>query len=466
MRTWIGSSMLGALVVMTAMSRPAPAQDYLEASASADTLTMSTTTVDSIMQRLEALEAKADDKKKEVPKEDEWKDVSADKWTIKLGGRALADYVMFADQDAGNQVRFGDIDNYFEWRRLRLRAEGEGYGVYFYRTELEFEPEGVAGLADSGVAIRDCYVGIKEVPWLGTVIVGNSKQPISLESLNSSNYISFMERSLPRMFLLDERRVGVHAANRIPSEALIWDYGVFMAAPVEEDHEVVSDNPGVRLVGRAVTTPYFCEGGRHFVHVGMGGAWQTVGEDNQWRWRSRPEVHEGPYFIDSGYFDSRSLYTLDFESAVNWGAFSLQSELYYNRNDSMSGDIDLYGAYAEASWFLTGESRPYDRSRGIFDRLKPYTNFWLVRGADGVDMGWGAWQLATRWSAIDLSDTAFRGANRGMQHDMTVGINWYWNPNIRWMVDWIHTWNAYDQAVGGYTDGQADILAVRGQLDF
>ena len=49
---------------------------------------------------------------------------------------------------------------------------------------------------------------------------------------------------------------------------------------------------------------------------------------------------------------------------------------------------------------------------------------------------------------------------------MTVGVNWYWNPNVRWMMHWIHTWNTYDQPVQGYTDGQADILAVRGQLNF
>ena len=115
MRTWIGSLMLGTLVVMTAVSRPArrdPAQDYLETSAAAGTVTMSTTTLDSIVKRLEALEAKADDQKKGEKKEDEWKDVSAEKWTVKFGGRAMADYVTFADQDAGNQARFGDIDNY------------------------------------------------------------------------------------------------------------------------------------------------------------------------------------------------------------------------------------------------------------------------------------------------------------------------------------------------------------------
>ena len=144
--------MLGALVVMTAVSRPPAPRTIWKPVRSARSHDCPPTTLDSIMQRLEALEAKADDKKKEAPKEDEWKDVSAEKWTFKFGGRALADYVMFADQDAGNQARFGDLDNYFEWRRLRLRAEGEGYGVYFYRVELEFEPEGVAGLADSGVA--------------------------------------------------------------------------------------------------------------------------------------------------------------------------------------------------------------------------------------------------------------------------------------------------------------------------
>jgi phosphate-selective porin OprO/OprP len=471
MRTWIGSLMLGTLVVVTAISRPTPAQDYLETSASAGTVTISTTSLDSIMKRLEALEAKEGDPTKGEKKEDEWKDVSAEKWTVKFGGRAMADFVTFADQDAGNQARFGDIDNYTEWRRFRLQSDGEGYGVYFYRAQLEFEPEGVAGVADSGVVMKDVYFGVKEIPWLGTVTIGNCKQPISLEVLTSGNYLTFMERSLPKMFLGDERRFGIRAGNHIPSEALVWDYGVFVAEPFEEDHEVISDNPGVRLVGRTVTTPYFCEGGRHFVHLGLGGAWQTVGEDNLWRWRTRPEVHEGPNFIDSGdnaskYFDSRSLYTLDFESAVNWGAFSLQSELFYNRNDSMLGDIDLYGAYAEATWFLTGESRPYDRSRGIFERVKPFTNFWLVRGSDGVDLGWGAWQLATRWSTVDLSDAAFRGRDRGIQNDLTVGINWHWNPNIRWQLNWIHTWNSYDQAVQGYTDGQADIVAVRGQLDF
>jgi phosphate-selective porin OprO and OprP len=470
MRVWIGSLILTALVAVFGMSRPAPAQDYWEASAASDATAISTASIDAIMKRVEALEAKADDTKKDAKKDekkaDEWKDVSEEKWTFKLGGRVHADYVMYANQNAGNQARFGDLNNYFEWRRLRLEAEGQGYGVYMYRVQLDFESEGTAALPDSGDIFQDVYFGVKEVPWFGTVIIGKSKQPISLELLTSSNNMTFMERSLPQMFLGDPRRIGIHAANYVPSEVLNWDYGVFFAPSDAEDHEIISDNPGVRTVGRVATSPYYCEGGRYLLHFGLGGAWQTTGEDNLWRWRSRPELHEGPFFVDSGLFDSRSFYTLDFESAVNWGALSLQSELFYNRNAAAAGDIDLYGAYAEASWFLTGEARGYNRSRGVFDRVTPFTNFWLVRTNHGVDAGWGAWQLAARWSAIDASDAAFRGRDRGMENDTTLGVNWYWNPNIRWMLNWTHAWNSYEQAVRGYTDGQADILAVRGQLTY
>jgi len=464
MRTWTGCLLATTFCVVVMSVSATTAQEYWEASSGPAT-SATNASLDSLMQRVAALEAKADDADKKPPA-DEWKDMSAEKWTFKFGGRVLADYVMFADQDAGNQARFGDIDNYFEWRRLRFRSEGEGYGVYFYRMELEFEPEGEAGMGDSGIAVRDCYVGMREIPWLGTVILGNTKQPMSLEVQNSSNYIPFLERALPRLFVVDERMVGALAVNRIPSEALMWSYGVFFAQPMDEDHEIIGDDPGVRLGWRVVSTPYFCDGGHHLLHLGFGGAWQTVGEEEQWRWRTRPEDHEGPSFLDTGNFDSDSFYTLNFESAVNWGAWSVESEIFYNRNQTPASDIDLYGAYAQVSWFLTGESRPYDRAKGVFERLKPYTNFWLVRGRDGADMGWGAWQLAARWSAVDLRDPAFTGANRGLQHDLTVGINWYWNPHFRWMLNWIHTWNDYDVAVDGYTDGQADILGVRGQLDF
>lgn len=126
---------------------------------------------------------------------------------------------------------------------------------------------------------------------------------------------------------------------------------------------------------------------------------------------------------------------------------------------------DFYGAYGQASWFLTGECRNYKRSEGVFDRVTPFTNFWLVRGGNGLDAGWGAWELAARWSYLDFTDGP--SANAGQQNDLTLGVNWYWKPYTRMMFNWIHPWNDYNVAsAGGFTDGAGDILGVRMQVDF
>ncbi len=429
----------------------------------AGTVTVSRTTLASIMGRLEALEAK-EKTKEEAKGEPAWENVSEEKWKTKFGGRIMGDYVNFAGQDPGNLDRFGDQQDYFEMRRLRFFMEGEGYGVYFYKLQLDFESEGAANFADSAVSMKDAYVGIKDVPWLGTVIFGHAKTPFSLEEYGtSSKYITFMERGLPNIFA-PSRKVGIEAFNHIESEAVIWGYGAFFNAISPTEHERVADNQGLYLVGRVATTPYYCAGGRHLLHLGLSGLWANDA-DNSVRWRSRPETHEEDRFIDTGTIGADDYYTLDFESALVWGPISVQSELFYNRTRAINTDLDFYGAYAYASWFLTGENRVYRRDRGSFSRVKPYTNFWCVRGTDGIDTGWGAWEVAARWSYLDLNDGA--GPNGGLMNDLTVGINWYWNPHVRWMLNWIHPFNDYKGASQfGFTNGEADIIAMRGQVDF
>ena len=60
---------MGVWAVLADGSCPAAAQEYLQTSATADTVTFSRATMDSIMDRLQALEAKQDEKKKEEKKE-------------------------------------------------------------------------------------------------------------------------------------------------------------------------------------------------------------------------------------------------------------------------------------------------------------------------------------------------------------------------------------------------------------
>ena len=73
------------------------------------------------------------------------------------------------------------------------------------------------------------------------------------------------------------------------------------------------------------------------------------------------------------------------ELAFVYGPLSFQSEYYVNYINRITGaDCKAQGAYAYVSYFLTGENRPYDRTRGIFGRVKPYENFFRVRDENGV----------------------------------------------------------------------------------
>lgn len=115
------------------------------------------------------------------------------------------------------------------------------------------------------------------------------------------------------------------------------------------------------------------------------------------------------------------------EAAGVWGPLSLQAE--YLRADltrAKARDASFDGWYAQASWFLTGESRPYKVADGIFDRVTP-------RSSVGLG-GWGAWEVAARLSDLDLTDAGIGG---GQQRDLTLALNWYLAPNLRLMLDYV-----------------------------
>ena len=418
-----------------------------------------------VMQRIEALESSypisAHDR---LLDGDEREDTHGEKWTHKWGGRIMGDYVNWLDQDP----RVGGQDA-FEFRRLRLFVSGNGYGVYDYKFQVDFEPENgfdvltpdepVDGeiIFTDGVAMKDMYVGIHDLPRLGYVRFGHFKTPFSLEEQTSSKYITFMERSVINVFS-PMREVGVTAFNNSANERFTWAYGAFFDDISEVRKQRIDDNQGMRAVARATWTPYYDEpaDGRYLVHTGVSFAY-TDDQDGKVAFSSRPE-HEGPSLVTSGVVDANHYNVLNTEFAVVNGPFSLQSELVWtNIAADVGPNLNYYGAYAYASYFLTGEHRPYNRKYARFERVKPLENFWIVNTPDGRCTGKGAWELAARWGWIDLTD----GPDEEQLHNLTVGVNWYWNPHSRMMVNWIHPFTN-----GPSGNGHADLLGMRLQVDF
>jgi phosphate-selective porin OprO/OprP len=93
----------------------------------------------------------------------------------------------------------------------------------------------------------------------------------------------------------------------------------------------------------------------------------------------------------------------------------------------------------QGSWILTGETRPYDVANGAFQAPRPFTPF---SSAGGL----GAWELALRFSRLDLdfhsgvpgTGASADAARGGVQDIWSFGVNWYINANVKVMLNWLH----------------------------
>jgi phosphate-selective porin OprO and OprP len=455
--------MAAALACLLTASRVAKAQAYAVGDENS-AVTVSEVSYRDMLTRLEALEASLSEEK--AKKDDGWKDTSAEKWVIKHSGRVHMDYVNYAAQNPGsvavalgapNGLANGDANDFVSFRRLYYGIEGEGYGIYDFKFEVDFADVN-AGI--NQVRLKDVYFGIKEVPVLGHVRFGHFKIPMSMDALTSSRFISMMERSNAATTFCPERELGVAATRMTANENATLSYGLFFDELDERVKQLANDRMGDTFAIRGTWTPYYDEPskGRYLVHTALSYK-HTDDRDNSVRFNPRPEVQLGPTFIDTGVMTVDNYNTLGSELAAVWGSLSFQSEAYYVPVTETNGTKhDFYGAYVMGSWFLTGENRVYKRSTGAFDRLTPNTNFWAIRGAG---TGSGAVETLVRWSYLDLSGTT--STLDGMQNDLTLGVNWYWNPNLKWMFNYIHSWNKYDNRA--YV-AENDLVGVSGRFDF
>jgi len=91
--------------------------------------------------------------------------------------------------------------------------------------------------------------------------------------------------------------------------------------------------------------------------------------------------------------------------------------------------------------------RPYKFQEGIWDSVRPES----IVGKGGI----GAWELAARYSNADLSDASITG---GEEDNITLGLNWYPAPNLRFMLDYVHVLEVAD---GKFAGSEPSALVMR-----
>jgi len=150
--------------------------------------------------------------------------------------------------------------------------------------------------------------------------------------------------------------------------------------------------------------------------------------------------------VDTGIWSSvETSSALGLELAGSKGPVTIKSEFYRTEWSRPGGDNPQFkGWYAEASWFLTGEMAHYREGKFVRPNIL----------SDN-----GAWELAARFSTIDLNDLDVAG---GEQKNLSFAVSWYSRTHWRFMANLIKV-----KAEGG-PEGDQDpwIAQLRAQYYF
>ena len=438
---------------------------------------------DSLEQRLSELESAWKEHQASLKKA---ADDAKKKPTFKINGRIHLDYWAFPNPSEGigffehpnpASPQFGtDPEDRFLFRRIRLEMGGDILETMLWRIQVDFnnpnEPE-----------LKDVYLGFKELPGNQELLIGIQKRPLGLDHLNSSRYNVFMERPfVVEAFNEDARRLGIAAYGVSDDELFHWRYGVYNLENVtSSDGRYLGDAYQLSGNGRLSSSPWYDEtsGGRGYFHWAVSGMiarpdgnrTASATNANEGRFRTRPESRTEMRWLDTGAIRGAEWYEiLGVESILNVGPVQFTGEYQWNwlqRDDTTPGtgpDLSFQGGYAFISYFLTGEHIPYERDTGTIGRVVPFENFFLVeRCQGGTGHGWGAWQVALRYSWLDLTDADIAG---GIGHAGTAALNWYWTPFSKLQTNVIYGEIDEHAPIGGYTAGDYWVLGARFAMEF
>lgn len=418
---------------------------------------------------------------------------------VQIHGAFQADAGVFS-QDTNSKFSYGDIQNGADFRRARLQANGAltERTNYFFQMDFAFFGR---------PTFTDVWVEQTQIPMLGTWRVGQWKQPFSLEVVSSYRYTTFAERSVLFQAFTPFRHIGTGFYNNSEDLKSTWAASVFTSGQ-DQYGDTLTVMGGVGTSERVTYMPYWddCSNGREYLHLGAAHYFNAP-PNRTAIFRTIPELYIGqnaagpigtsgqaapgafngtPFFVNTGNIGISTYNVLGTEVLWVEGPFSFQSEAMVTFANQASGVantqninggsmVTLPGMYAQAGYFLTGEHRPFNRKLAQIDRIMPKHEFnpW----ASDCDSGWGAWEVAGRFSYVDLNDKNIRG---GQMHDYTAGLNWYLNPYWKIQFNYIYsvsnftyagtppspTTNAPASVATGFLGNNTSIFDLRCQMDF
>jgi len=339
-----------------------------------------------------------------------------------------------------------DLSSGSNFRRAQLGLQGKVFGDWSYYVNIDYGSGGSTGTETPG-HIQQAYI---EYDGFGPFIfrIGAHPPSTGLDDSYSASDQLLMERSAPG----DLTRNMAGGDGRDSIELLyVGDrlYGSLAYTGDKVQETTLLSDEQQALVGRIAYSPIVNSDWRWVVSLAGTDVFRP-GDSNGTLTSPRPFSISNPPEVNLDDNSTKLVSVSDANVTDAW-AWNLESGVTYQNFLAQAGyfkyGIDQRGVttlrgqgfdgwYVEGSWVLSGESRGWSAANAAFTNPKPRVNF----SPDGG--GWGAFELAARYSTLDLNDNAgvvggalpAGGVRGGEQRIGTVGLNWYPNPVLKFTL--------------------------------
>ena len=360
----------------------------------------------------------------------------------------------------------------FLFRKVRPYIEGTIDNDYDFRFMPDF--------AGGKTIIVDAFLTARLVPGLA-LQAGKFKGPVGLERLQPDQYNRFIELGLPSD-LVPNRDLGVEIGGDILGGTFGYAIGEFNGVTDGNSTDANSNpdadsNDGKKdTEGRLFAQPFVNSGiyGLRGLGFGIAGTYvNTVGNPSNTLLASYKTTSQTTFFSyrtgPTGTFADGRRTRWSPQAYYFVGSFGALAEYVESQQDvsrqltattKRSGQVNNSAYQLLLSYFLTGETATYNS-------ITPRTTFHIGSG------GWGAWELVARYGELKIGSTAFAGGAQSFADPVVsprnaraagVGINWWLNANVKWVLDYEVTRFAGGALTGNRPDEKA--LTTRFALTF
>ena len=386
------------------------------------------------------------------------------RFEAKIGGRIHLDFVSLDNDDSATYSDDGGA--YF--RRARLTLTGKAYG-WEYKFENDFaDAEAATSVSCDAVdptdceaetvgtnSFRDMYIATALLG--GKATIGQFKPLRGMEEMTSSNEITMIERpfaSASGMF--SGRQFGIGTKYEGKTESMTYGIALQNNSVLKGADSRITEEPVIS--GRITFAPMNTD--TTTFHLGASTSMEN-GRSTGARLRGRgklpaTDLGTSRTLAEAGAAGpEKDASHVGLEVGASAGPFYAQAEyIQASYSDAYTGasgpeDADVVAYYLMASFFVTGEHKPY--SSGVFKSPKPASDK-------------GALELKARYDMAENKDQPTTATNERQISVLSVGANWYLNPNMRFMLEYSMGEDKTTQVAGSFVEPKA--VTLRTQFSF